>query len=1056
MATTLWKIPFQAVNGDDYRVEIKVEVGTGTAATLIGGASPIVTEEDDDDDLFLPVRRQSGYIQFVDDGSNLGAVMPSSSTDRMVMLYKRTGPYFPGDPTGWTGELVWKGYLQPQTFAGEYLRSPQVRELPICCPLSVLDSWDVEVGVSSGFANFAAILYYIFSKLGTADPSSSDEGYWLAFQGGLQVTEWLSKRVSWDSLGGEDEEGNAEAKYTCLELLEHVCRFFGWICRIDGKTVWFTCPDYATGNFRRMTLSQLYSIANGTYPQTQEVGWSSLYLFDNINVFASRRNTETLVRGIRKATVVAEVDAYDTLLDLPFDKIAKAIRDGNVYRSQYRQAQPASGDDPAIEPGFFYWRYVPYFAGRRFGNIRLTTNQGNSAGSATPHFQARIDDYEFYEGGVMDKHNYAMTTDLYIVGMAGKTQTTPVVINEQMPELIINDDDAINQREGWIIGDNTTPDTMGQVTITTNALAIIETVNGVVLSGGVLVLSGTLQTDYIRGVGHVAVTPNGTLSIRVSIGNNYYIYQGDGDGYWNPNPDATTKETDCWLDVPVRDGAIATTRVLTAPYPAYEGFGMLVHEVGGRMADISGALKIEIRGWEPKGESTITGTIYSRDDEGASLAPSSSAIHYDGSDVNVHITSLAVKFLRHKDRMANADKNQNKYTAAGSNLFRDTKTEHVIWYTDNKNAYGKGILTNTDGSYPTTLIFGSANDRPEQHLANRIATYYGIPRKQYRLELLMSVLATPAPNMYLKIYGNITTYPVALKRDWRDGVMGVTALAIAGSGNHAPNDPDYPQEEAVSVTLHLKNVYVDGSYPDVVLAGETMEAALVADEGYRISSVTITVGGEDTEDLYDETTGIVHIENVWGNVVIDAVAETYVIHDWIETDALGTIDTGFVPTGNDIKIVAKFNVLEYKSTGTWLRIMGAYTGETYNAYRLTRFNATNNQLYAMCGNRANSGKSVSFSLNTTYEMEMTFSQIKLNGTTTSLNSTTGTANTGKFFVAQSNVKLRLWSLQIYKGDTLKLDLVPASILDDACMKDNVSGEYLFPNTDGFVCGDDEV
>lgn len=175
-------------------------------------------------------------------------------------------------------------------------------------------------------------------------------------------------------------------------------------------------------------------------------------------------------------------------------------------------------------------------------------------------------------------------------------------------------------------------------------------------------------------------------------------------------------------------------------------------------------------------------------------------------------------------------------------------------------------------------------------------------------------------------------------------------------------------------------------------------------------------------------------------------------HDWIETDALGSIDTGFVPTGNDIKIVAKFNLLEYKSNGTWLRIMGAYTGETYNAYRLTRYNATNNQLYAMCGNRANNGKSVSFSLNTTYEMEMTFNQIKLNGTTTSLYSTTGSANTGKFFISQSNVKLRLWSLQIYKGDALKLDLVPASILGDACMKNNVSGEYLFPTTNGFTCG----
>lgn len=221
------------------------------------------------------------------------------------------------------------------------------------------------------------------------------------------------------------------------------------------------------------------------------------------------------------------------------------------------------------------------------------------------------------------------------------------------------------------------------------------------------------------------------------------------------------------------------------------------------------------------------------------------------------------------------------------------------------------------------------------------------------------------------------------------------------------------------------------------------------------STVMVTMGGTDiTSTAYNSTTGQISIASVTGNVVINAIAQAYVTHAWIESDASGTIDTGYVPTGRNIKIVAKFNVLEYKTTVTWLRIMCAYTGESYNAYAVRRWSNGNNSLYAMCGNRANAGKQITnFSLNTIYEMEMTFSQIKLNGVTTSLNSTTGSTNTGKFIVSNANVKLRLWSLKIYDNNVLKVDLVPTSLGTINGVIDTVSGKFIQPSTSGFVCGD---
>lgn len=179
-----------------------------------------------------------------------------------------------------------------------------------------------------------------------------------------------------------------------------------------------------------------------------------------------------------------------------------------------------------------------------------------------------------------------------------------------------------------------------------------------------------------------------------------------------------------------------------------------------------------------------------------------------------------------------------------------------------------------------------------------------------------------------------------------------------------------------------------------------------------------------------------------------------ITHDWILSDGVGQINTGFIPTGTDIKVVSKFSVMQYLSTGSWLLIMGAYMGENYNAYRINRYSNGTTSFYVMCGAKANSGKMISSSMNTTYQMEMTFNNITLNSTSTTLTTTTGTANTKPFYIASANVKVKIWSLKIYKGGVLKVDLVPTSIGGVACMKDNVSGEYLYPSSSGFTVGDD--
>ena len=95
---------------------------------------------------------------------------------------------------------------------------------------------------------------------------------------------------------------------------------------------------------------------------------------------------------------------------------------------------------------------------------------------------------------------------------------------------------------------------------------------------------------------------------------------------------------------------------------------------------------------------------------------------------------------------------------------------------------------------------------------------------------------------------------------------------MAGSGNHAPNDPDRPEEETVPVTVNLSHVIVKNDIPDVVEMGGTLSLELEAEPGYQITSVVATVGGDVAEDVWDEEWGLLMIWNIEYEVVVTAVA----------------------------------------------------------------------------------------------------------------------------------------------------------------------------------------
>ena len=508
-----WKIPFKSLrSGTDYVVNIYDASYTGDAIVLEGGAQPFVTQEDDNEDEFTPIRTQSGYLRIVDNGYaadgitafNWKDLLPVSATSRPVTLTHQSGN---------TTVTDWSGYMQPQTFNGKLYGNPQQREFPICCALSVLDAFDYDPGNES-IISFGELLSDILEKPGSISNA--------VIQGGSVVDGWLQKQFSARNLIQEDENDTVTPSYTYLSVLEDVCRFFGWTCRVQGSTAYFTCADDALNqNFLKYDTMDLYYTGRGQTGLGEEVNWATAQLGD---IFASTANDDTVVPGIRKATITADINESPDIIEVPYDRIAELYAGNTVTQTTYgttttkylftKKAAVANAHTLT-----FPWSLLQFSAGGRF----------EEGGQMFDYF-ASEHIYEYYEDLLIYKHSYNFTTNLFIKGEA--------------------------PNDGYLVK--------------------MSTRSGYSLSNGMIVISARTYidaNDTNDDYKHITYVGNGLLYATLKIGNKY----------WNGSEWVSEY---AYFEIPIGEegsaagaqgiGQILNNRDLISNYPDYEGFGVPV------------------------------------------------------------------------------------------------------------------------------------------------------------------------------------------------------------------------------------------------------------------------------------------------------------------------------------------------------------------------------------------------------------------------------------------------------------------------------------------------
>lgn len=215
----------------------------------------------------------------------------------------------------------------------------------------------------------------------------------------------------------------------------------------------------------------------------------------------------------------------------------------------------------------------------------------------------------------------------------------------------------------------------------------------------------------------------------------------------------------------------------------------------------------------------------------------------------------------------------------------------------------------------------------------------------------------------------------------------------------------------------------------------------------------------DTDDnnLFSARSQVISVKtgSITRNITVNQAKASYKLLEYVQNDSSNQLTfNDILPNDANWEFYGKF-CQHIAFSGSWQNIIRAYTGENNNSYRIIRYNAENTSLYVNGNSQANKGTKIlnSIAVGTPIEFYLKSGSITINGTTTTLGTTQGTALTSKL-----NINLGRWhELAAYHNGTMVYCFQP-------CVDEN--GKYglvnvltdtiLYPTKGSFDSGGPEI
>ena len=223
----------------NYTGQTVTELSTTNAdAPGVPAADPFYYEEDDDEDLLKVVRIKTGYINLVETQfGGLTDIYATSLKSRYVEVF-------------YDSTLVFRGYIQQQTFENDWRPAPREVSLPVISVLGLTESLSFDAELSLTDKSLGYYMKQLLRKIETIDGAASVSKYnRVVFPGNAagDITATIhSTVVTVDSPDFSKARSSSSSPYkgiTLHDLLEGICNAYGWIAHDMPTCILFTKFD---------------------------------------------------------------------------------------------------------------------------------------------------------------------------------------------------------------------------------------------------------------------------------------------------------------------------------------------------------------------------------------------------------------------------------------------------------------------------------------------------------------------------------------------------------------------------------------------------------------------------------------------------------------------------------------------------------------------------------------------------------------------------------------------------------------------------------------------
>lgn len=272
-----WNLPFVALDGTKYRIDIYAEgAPTDGVKTLVGAATPFTTDESNSDDFFEPVRPQTGAIHIVNTSGiiTMAEIMPADVMDRPVVVVNDT-----------TGYVVWRGFLSCEAYDQEYISRPHTIDLSVRSVLSAMSDirfyiqynphgystireWINNAVAASWELSPVSIHFPDHIKFRPTDYGFEPEHEDVDILDGAYLQNTLFYEIN-ESIGTSGKTTQTVASEPLADIIGDICRFFGWCAREANGEIYFQVISdeaYSVSGVSRISMQDLkYLSTNHRY-----------------------------------------------------------------------------------------------------------------------------------------------------------------------------------------------------------------------------------------------------------------------------------------------------------------------------------------------------------------------------------------------------------------------------------------------------------------------------------------------------------------------------------------------------------------------------------------------------------------------------------------------------------------------------------------------------------------------------------------------------------------------------------------------------------------------